>query len=560
MHEADATTAADQGANGHADVAGPAADDLAGPAADDLAGPAADDLAGPAADDLAGPAAEAPLPSGGRFDRFDGYVQATLKYVPLVLLMVLFVARFGTDSADNLRAYQQDAYDFSLYDQGIWLMSRFHAPFMTVMGTNMFAAHTVFIFILLVPLYWVYPHAASLLYLQAAAMALGAVPIFLLGRRLLRSSILATLLAAAYLLNPATQLGTLEQFHVEAFEAPLLALAIYCIVAWKPRLLLMAVVLLLLCKQDDALYLVPLGLVVMASGHRRFGMGIAGAAAAVGVAENVVLIPLLLNGVPISYGGWWPFGSFSHTVQVVIRSPGQLWSFLTTNSNPSRLWYMWQMAFGSGLLFILSPWVLAIGLLEFGADSLSSNPYLHEISRHYAMPLAAIFACAGVCAVAQLATPRRRLVATVLATLCALWSCVLWGDAPFSDNKIMPANPNDPGVVALNQLVAAELPPNAALSTAENLAPNLDHRDQVYLFPTPFAQSYYGNPKYDGTELPFASQVQYLLLPSCIPCDGNMGQPDQDVLNRIAGQFHIIGRTPDYVLYKRGRQAGHRRT
>ena len=484
-------------------------------------------------------------------ERLDQFVQPSLKYVPVVLMMVLFTARFGTDSTDNLRAYQQYAYDFSLYDQGIWLMSRFHAPFMTVMGTNMFAAHTVFIFLFLVPLYWVYPHAAALLYIQASAVALGAVPIFLLGRRLLGSSLLATLLAAAYLLNPAVQLGTMEQFHVEAFEAPLLALAIYSAVAWKPRLLLVAVVLLLMCKQDDALYVVPLGLVVALMGHRRFGLSVASAGVAVGLAENLVLIPLLLNGIPISYGSWWPFGSLSHTVQVIVRYPSQLWAFMTTDTGPSRLWYMWQMAFSSGLLFLLSPWILAVGILEFAADTLSSNVYLHQMSRHYSIPVAAIFVCAGVCAIARLATPRRRTVATVVVLLCALWSCVLWGDAPFSDNKILPANPDDPSVLALDQLIAAHLPANAVLSTADNLAPNLDHRDQIYLFPTPFSQLYYGNYHYDGTELPMAAQVQYLLLPSCISCDAYMGQTGQTVFNRVSRQFHLVGSTGQYMLYKR---------
>lgn len=483
---------------------------------------------------------------------------AVAKCVPLVVMMVLFVARFGTDSADNLRAYQQDAYDFSLYDQGIWLMSRFHAPFMTVMGTNMFAAHTVFIFIFLVPLYWVYPHASVLLYLQAAAMALGAVPLFMLARRLLSSAFLATLLAAAYLLNPAVQEGLFEQFHVEAFEAPLLALAIYSAIAWKPRWLAGAVVLLLMCKQDEALYLVPLGLLVVALGHRRFGLVVAGASAAVGLVENVVLIPLLLNGVPVTYSAWWPFGSLSNTISTIVRSPGRLWTFLTMNTDPSRVFYAWQMWFSGGLLFVLSPSVLAVGILELGADTFSSNPYLHQIWRHYSMPVAAVLACAGVCAVARLLTTKRRAVATATVVVCALWASVLWGDMPFSDNgtnKIVPANPNDPNVVALNQLIAAKLPPSAPLSTAQNLAPELDHRAQVYLFPTPFSQSYYGDPANNGKELPFAKDIQYLLLPSCIACDGNMGQPDQDVFNRIANQFHAIGRTPDYVLYKRVKPA-----
>ena len=36
-------------------------------------------------------------------------------------------------------------------------MSRFHAPFVTLMGRNLFGDHTSFILVLLVPFYWLVP-------------------------------------------------------------------------------------------------------------------------------------------------------------------------------------------------------------------------------------------------------------------------------------------------------------------------------------------------------------------------------------------------------------------
>jgi uncharacterized membrane protein len=517
------------------------------------------------------------------------------KHFPLVVLMALYVVRFGTVTVDSLRVFQQDAYDLALYDQGIWLLSRFHAPFMTVMGTDLFAAHTAFIFLLLVPLYWVYPHTAALLVVQSMALALGAVPIYVLARRLLPgpptaslgrdlrpangattssfavisrglggvgtrhdvagapalgtagATVLATMLAAAYLLNPAVQQGNLEQFHVEAFEAPILGFAIYAAVVWRPRLLLVMVVLLLLCKQDDALYVVPLGLWVTFRRDHNLGLAITGGAVAVGLLENFVLIPALLNGIPISYAGWWPFGSAHNTLDVIIRKPGQFWNFATAEGRP---WYLWQMVFSTGLLFLLTPGILAVALPELAADSLSSNPYLHQIIRHYSMPLAAVLLCATVCAIAKISSPSRRVFATAGVTLCALWAAVLWGDLPFSDNPITPPNPGTPAVASLARLVD-EIPPNAVVSAAENFVPNLDHRTQIYMFPTPFSQSYYGNPRYDSEELPFASQVQYILVPACIACDDNLGESAQVIFDRVAHEFHEVGRASGNVLYER---------
>ena len=79
--------------------------------------------------------------------------------------------------------YGTPGYDMGIFDQGVWLLSRFHAPFVTVMGRNLFGDHTSFILLLAVPLYWVWPHAQTLLVLQTCLLAAAAVPVYLLALR-----------------------------------------------------------------------------------------------------------------------------------------------------------------------------------------------------------------------------------------------------------------------------------------------------------------------------------------------------------------------------------------
>ena len=68
------------------------------------------------------------------------------------LISLAFVYMAGL-SVELHRGLNTSAYDFGLYDQGIWLLSRFKDPFVTLMGRNLFGDHTSFILILLVPLY-----------------------------------------------------------------------------------------------------------------------------------------------------------------------------------------------------------------------------------------------------------------------------------------------------------------------------------------------------------------------------------------------------------------------
>ncbi len=71
------------------------------------------------------------------------------------------------------RGLGTSAYDFGLYEQGVWLLSRFESPFVTLMGRNLFGDHSSFILLFLVPFYWFDPPTSFLLVVQSVVIALG---------------------------------------------------------------------------------------------------------------------------------------------------------------------------------------------------------------------------------------------------------------------------------------------------------------------------------------------------------------------------------------------------
>ena len=90
----------------------------------------------------------------------------------IVALMVAGV--FTTVSWLRYANYWAGALDLSIFDQGIWLMSRGHAPEVTVIGRSLFADHLSPVLVLFVPLYRL---TATPLWLYAAqALCLGACP------------------------------------------------------------------------------------------------------------------------------------------------------------------------------------------------------------------------------------------------------------------------------------------------------------------------------------------------------------------------------------------------
>jgi uncharacterized membrane protein len=462
-----------------------------------------------------------------------------LPYLPIVALVSVYAVRFGLLSVQVYDGYAAPGFDMAIPDQGVWLLSRFHVPFSTVIGRDFFADHTSFIFLAAVPLYWFYPRAQGLLVLQSCLVAAAAIPIYLLARRRVGGVLLATLLAAAYLLNPALQNGNLEQVHVEGFTVLFLSLAIYAAIESKGRLLAVAAVGLLLCKEDTALLVVPLAAWVFWRRNRTWGLRLFAGAVVAAVAESAFIYGLL--GQVTAHGGRLPFGGVGGVVRTAFLRPARLYDYLKADKRP---FYVWQMVYSAGLVLLLAPEIAAIGLLVLGVNVISSFGYEHQIVYHYSMPLVPVLAMGTVFAVSKLATPFRRYVATGVVFGAALWACALWGLAPFSRQTYPHWSPSSPQVLAINS-VLRRVPPHAVVAAYYPYVAHLDHRTRIYEWPTPFRAAYWGTYQQEGKRLPFADQVQYLVLPSVLTGS------DEAVFTSIAKHYNAIAEDGGVTVYRR---------
>lgn len=467
-------------------------------------------------------------------------MRAILVHLPVAVLIAAYAVRFSLLSVSVHEGYGTPPYDMALFDQGIWLLSRFHAPFVTVMGRNLFGDHTCFILLLVVPLYWIYPHAEALLILQSFVLAAAAIPIYLLALRRIGSVVLATALAAAYLLNPALQNGNLEQFHPEAFLVLALAVAIYAALEWHPKLLVAASIAAIMCKQDTALLVIPLGLWVAWRRNRKVGLVIAGSAAVYMVVAFEVIIRALLgtasfNTVRIPFGGTGGF------LKAIFTKPLQVWDYATSRG---RLFYLWQMGTSVGWVFGFAPEIAAIGILTFLENELADFVYMHEIQYHYSMPLVPVLVAGTVYAISRLPGVNLQRAATAFVTSCAFIACVFWGLAPFSMKTYPHWSPNSPEVRNINAVLAS-LPPNAVVSAYYPYVSHIDHRTRVYMWPTPFSALYWGLYHQEGQRLSFAGQIQYLALPT------DLTGTDATVFASIASQYRVVKQVGDVALYEK---------
>lgn len=435
---------------------------------------------------------------------------AQWKHLPIAALISAYLFWFCFLSIKMYDGYGYPPFDLAIFDQGLWLLTHFHAPFVTVMGRDLFGDHTSFILLAIAPFYRLVPEPQGLLLLQASMLAGAAIPIYLLAQKLIHNTAIATLLAATYLLNPALQNGNMEQFHPEAFQVLIISVAIYAAVQWKPALLGTMVVLALLVKEDAGLLVIPLGLWVVWRRDRSWGLGIiAGALLWTGIA-NELIIPSIL-GANTFYTSRIPFGGLSGLLSTLVHRPTRLVSYLRAGGRP---YYVWQMGFSVGWGFLIAPKVAATGILVFAENVLSDDPYMHQLIYHYSMPLVPVLVLGSVVAVAAQKSIERRSAAAAVVVLCALCSCVLWGLTPFSVDSFYPADWTlSTGAVQAAAYLEKGLPSDAVVSAWYPLVSHVDHRTQVYVWPTPFSASNWGLGTNSGVRLPFASQVQYLMLP-----------------------------------------------
>lgn len=454
-----------------------------------------------------------------------------------ILIYVWYTAEL---TIQNHQGWGTFGFDFGLYDQAMWLMSHFKAPFVTIMGRNLFGDHTSFILLPLVPLYWIWPDGRVLLIAQSAALGISAWPIYLIARRVLTQRWQAATIAVAYLLHPAVAWTNVEQFHPDVFALPLFAFAFWAMLSERWRTFIVCCVAVTMVKEDMIFLILPLGLYCALRHDRRRGLFVA-CWSFVWSLVCVFVILKWLNGKG-SLNGWRiPYGSPSGFVRQALRQPGTVLKYFGTEGRP---WYAWQIIVPMLGVGLLAPSVASLALLPFASNIVSTFWYQHQIQYHYTAVLIPALSVAAVYGLRRIRDRRTRSVVVVAIAASSLWCSYLWGPLPISRHPTVFAVPQAQ-YVADNRSIAKLIPPSAAVSAFYGYVPHIEHRKEIYQFPVPFRATYWGTFEKEGKPLPaLIPRVQYIMVPS------DLGE-EQHTLDALKGQFRLVAKAGNTELYQR---------
>ena len=421
--------------------------------------------------------------------------------------MLGYAIFYGWWSIRKYDAFQAPGFDLGIFAQGLWLLSRLKAPFVTLMGLDLFGDHTSYILLALVPLYRLVPHPETLLAVQTFALALGALPVFLLARLVVRDSWFALAPAAAYLLMPALGWLNLENFHPDSFEVPLLLFALYFVARarWRPYLVM--VLLLLLVKEDVALIVVPLGIYVALRRNWKVGAVTLGVAAAWFPLAFFVFQPLLSGTTAGGLDMWRiPFGGFGGLLGTLVRAPQTVIAYMFSGV---KLKYLLELFAPLLFLPLLTARTLIV-LPILGFNLISTFYYQTNLHYHYTSLVIPALSAAAILALDRFDGQKVRRWALLLVLLATCASAYLWGPLPGSRAAAFLSDPKDPQAVAAAEALAL-IPPHAVIAARDKFASHLTSRDLVYVFPTPFAANSWGDESLRGQRLPVADDVEYVL-------------------------------------------------
>ncbi|MBO3745890.1 DUF2079 domain-containing protein [Streptosporangiaceae bacterium NEAU-GS5] len=315
--------------------------------------------------------------------------------------------------------FRATTFDLVIIDQAVRGYSRFGLPAVPSVGVNhgrgldylQLADHFSPIYALLTPLYWVADRPQTLIYAQAALFAAAIPSLWLFTRRALGIAP-AYLVSVAYAISwPIVQAARFD-VHEVMFVPVLTAVLVERVQAGRMRAAWVALIGLLLVKEDMGLFVIGFGAYLAITGRRTHGL----AAIAVGALWTGLVRSLFIPLLGGDSSDFWAYGQIGKTIPDVLltifTSPVHTLALLVDETKLNTMILLaWVVLFTC----LLSPLTLAAVPLVL-ERMLSDRPFWWAADYQYNAFVVVILFCAGVDGAARL----RRRFANVDVSM--LWS------------------------------------------------------------------------------------------------------------------------------------------
>lgn len=409
------------------------------------------------------------------------------KWLAVMLLSLLTASLFAfiaVFTCLRIATYASPCFDYGIFVNMFHYMRETGLPLTTCERETLlshFAVHVSPIYYLILPFYALFPSVYTLNIAQAAVVASALIPFYLLARRsgLRRGQTL--LLSAAFIFYPAVSGGCFYDIHENCFLLPLILWLMWAYTAKKDLPMYIFAVLILLVKEDAALYVIAFALFMIFSGKK--------------FEKKRVLKGLILLGVSVGYFALVcfllkNFGKGIMTTRYTLygRNFGQM--FMRLFSAPdiafgeifaeTKIGFLLSMLIPLVLLPLLSPepseFILLIPFIVI--NLMTDYKYQHDIFFHYVFGSSAYLLILTVRRTAQL---KKDLIRTVASALVLIFSFFAFTNTVYKEKGDLPEIYEE--FIGENRQITDlldSIPGDASVQCSTFFLPHIADRDEIY--------------------------------------------------------------------------------
>ncbi len=394
--------------------------------------------------------------------------------VAAYVLIFCFIAAGIIVSVGRFWQYEVFYFDFGIFDQAIWKVSRLSAPIIEhfiVGGKWIFADHFSPSIFLLSPLYWLTTKSEIIFVAQAVTVGLSGIVLYGIGKHVLKNKFLAFSILVCYLLFLGLQNAVITDFHELTVATLPLMLIFWAILNKKIKLYFLFLIITLGFKEP--LFATGIGIGITLFFLRKEWRHIAFITIILSIVWGIVsikfIIPAFSNGIYV-YAPTLPDGILNKITALV--------------NHPIKVNTLFNSFLNFGFLPIFSPafWPLiiqdyALRFLPAGGSSRWDLGFHYNAQSAVLLAVSAIFGLKKLMKIKRYSKLLPFLGIILIINAFVLYRFILHGPFAMAYNPAFYKHTKD--LTFLNDLVK-KIPANSSIMTHNNLAAHFTHQ-QVWL-------------------------------------------------------------------------------
>jgi uncharacterized membrane protein len=398
------------------------------------------------------------------------WLKKALELTPYLITLVITIlyTLLALLRHNQFRTY---GYDLGIYDQTVWLYSRFIYPFVTVEYKFALLNHFSPSLALFAPLYWIWSDPRMLLMAQTLMIGLSAIPINKLAQKYNLPLYLRSVMVFSYLMFFGYQYAVNYDVHSLVYGAALIPWLIYALENRNKRVVIILFLVIAGMKESFPVMLFTIGVIYFLRGWKRPGLILSAASLTYLLIIMQVFIPImeLLTNEHYRFSSSPPM------------NPLDLVTQLFDSKNKLEVWKLSSLWFIGFPLFSPLTALASLGDLAFYFVLGNHHKETHTLYNHYRSSLAPLLTWSTLLATINL--KKKLKIPYAFQAIALLISCLglqYYYDLPLNsllDKKWY----QTPQYVIDNREILKKVPANAPITAQNSLVPWITQRKEAHI-------------------------------------------------------------------------------